>query len=320
MRKLKVICILLILVSSKFYAQKGGKKIDDIVFLYVDEKYDKVVFKCEALMKSDSYKKHPLIYIYASMSYLEMSKRPGKYSVGERDSEFPKPLKMAQKHLYKFIKVDLKAGKYYNGNSWYKDFNEFYVQLADTSNKLSQMLFLNEKYRKSASAYKAAYRAVPGDPVLQLWQGIGEMKSKNAVEGKKTLAAVMKKIDKNYVPSKATSGVLALGMLLAEEILRGIGDYKNANKAKELIDVFKKYDPDELDKKKLAERKKKAKKELEDNKVMREFFSDENDEDNKNKKGKIIIKNGSGSDGKSTNADDELDKIEKEAQEDGGNN
>lgn len=303
--KLKMICMLLLLVGSKLYSQKAGKKIDDLVFLYVDERYDKVIFKCEAMMQNDSYRKHPLIYIYASMSYFEMSRKPGKFSVGEKDSEFPKPLKMAQKHLYKFVKVDKKAPKYYQ-NSWYEDFKEYYVQLADTSNKLAQYLYMNDKYRKSASAYKAAYKAIPSDPVLLLWQGIGEMKSRNATEGKKSLAAAMKLINKDFVPNKGTSPVLAHGMLLAEEIFRSMGDYTNADKAKKLIDVFKKYDPDELDKKKMEERKKKV---VEDDKIMRKFFSDEDDEDNKNRKGKVIIKGGNGS----KNADDELDKLEREA-------
>ena len=315
MRKLKVICILLVIVSTKLYAQKNDKRIDDLTFLYFDEKYDKVVFKGEGLMQNDNYKKHPLIYVYTSMSYYEMSKKPGKYSVGEKESDFPRPLKMAQKHLYKFVKLDKKAPKYYN-NSWYDDFKEYYVQIADTSNKLAQMLYLNEKYRKSASSYKAAFRAVPSDPVLQLWQGIGEMKSKNGVEGKKSLAAAMKAIDEKFVPSEATSSVLAEGMLLAEELFRGLGNYESADKAKKLVEVFKKYDPDEMDKKKKAERKAKEKAEAEkamkENSVMRKFFSDENDEDNKGKKGKTIIMDGEGSDGGSNSTDDQLDKLEKE--------
>ena len=318
MRKLIIICAVLAFASSKLYAQKAGKKIDDLTFLYVDEKFEDVIYKSENLMRNDSYKKHPLIYIYASMSYYEMSKRPGKFSVGEKDSKYPKPLKMAQKHLYKFIKVDQKAPKYYD-NSWVNDFKEYYVQLADTSNKLAQMLYLNEKYRKSASLYKSAFRAISSDPVLQLWQGIGEMKSKNSVEGKKSLAAAMKAIDENFTPSKATSPVLAYGMLLAEELLRTIGDLENADKAKKLIEVFKKYDPDELDKKKLEERKEKAKKDAQDDMVMRKFMSDENDDDNKDKqKGKLIIEDGDGSNGNGTNKDEEvLDKLEKEAKKDG---
>ena len=327
MKKYNLLFLLLFVASTCLFAQAKGKqtettakkteandkKIDDLIFMYVDEKYDKVVFKAEALMGSDTYKNHPLIYIYAAMSYYEMSKRTGKYSVGEKNSEFPDPLKMAQKHLYKFIKTDEKAMKYYKTN-WYKDFKEFYIQIADTSNKLANYLYLNDQYRKAASAYKNAYRSVPSDPVLLLWEGISEVKSKNAVEGDKSLAAALKEIDEKFIPSKATAPVIAQGMLIAEEYLRGKGDYVNADKAKKLIAVFKKYDPDELDKKKMEARKKEV---IKDDSIMRKFYSDETDEDNKDKKGKVIIKDGTGSDGGGTKtANDKLDEIEK--QEKGG--
>lgn len=319
MKTFKIVCILLIFVTSKGYAQKAGKKIDDLTFLFVDEKYPAVISRAEGLMQSDSYKKHPLIYIYASMSYYEMSKRPGKFDVGEKDSKFPKPIKMAQKHLYKFLKTDAKAKKYYD-NNWKDDFKEYYVQLADTSNKMGQILFLNEKHRKSASVYKAAYRAIPSDPVLLLWRGIEEMKSKNSVEGKKSLAAVMKLIDENFEPNKATSSVLARGMILAEEIFTGtLNDTENANKAKKLVEAFKKYDPDHLDKiameKRLAEEKKAAEKD----RVMRKFVSDESDKDNLNRKGKVIVDGqttGSGNDSGTGNEEEELDRLEKEAKDD----
>jgi hypothetical protein len=284
------------------------KKVDDLTFLYVDEKYDKVVYKGEALMQNDDYRRHPLPYIYTSMSYYEMSRKPGKFSVGEKDSEFPKPLKMAQKHCAKFVKVDKKAPKYYK-TSWYNDFKEYYVLLADTSNKLAQLLYLNEKYRKSAGVYKYAYKAVPGDPVLLLWQGIAEVDSKNAVEGYKNLKLALSKIDAKFVPSKATSPVLAHGMLLAEQHFRTKSMFTEADKAKKLIEVFKKYDPDELDKQKMAKRKEKAK---EDDKIIKKFFSDEDDEDNKNKKGNVIIKDGYGSSGNGgKSADEKLDALEK---------
>jgi len=316
MRTFKIFCTLLILSYSTVYAQKDGKKIDELTFLYIDGKYDKAISKGEALMQSDDYKKHPLIYVYTSMSYFEMSKKPGKFSVGDKDSKFPKPIKMAQKHLYKFIKVDKKAPKYYDqtwGND--KEFKEYAVQLADTSNKIGQFLYLDDKFRKSASIYKNAFRAIPSDPVLQLWQGIGEIKSKNTSEGKKTLALALKSIDKDFVPSKATSSVITHGLVLAEELFRKYELTENANKAKALIEVFKKYDPDVLNKEKMAARKKKT---LDEGSVMRKFASDEDDDDNKGNNKNIIIDGqdvsksstkGSGDD------EDELDKLEKEAKD-----
>jgi hypothetical protein len=317
MKTFKVLFLFLTIYSSSLYAQKDGKKVHDLNFLLIDEKYEDVIHKAEALMQNDSYKKHPLIYVYASMAYYEMSRRPGKFDVGEKDSKYPKPLKMAQKYLYKFTKTDAKAKKYYD-NQWSDDFKDYYVQLSDTSNKLAQMLYLNDKYRKSASLYKAAFRGIPSDPVLLLWQGVAEMKSKNSVEGKKSLAAAMKLIDENFVPTKATSSVLAHGMLLAEELFRGsIGDAVNADKAKKLVEVFKKYDPDVLDKEALAAKKAAAKKAAMEDRVMRKFVSDADDEDNQDRKGKVIIdgkSTGSSEEGKSGDADDELDKLEKEAE------
>jgi len=309
MTKRNIFLTALLLTITTSFAQKT-KKVDDLTFLYVDEKYDKVVYKGEGLMQDSDYRRHPLIYIYTSMSYYEMSKLPGKFSVGERDSEFPKPLKMAQKYLYKFVKADAKAQKYYD-NNWFDDFKEYYITLADTSNKLAQYLFLNDDYRKAASVYKYTAKAVPSDPVLLLWQSICEVKSKNTVEGKKNMIEALKQIDENFKPNKATSGVLAHGLLLAEEFLKTTEFTKEASKAKKLVEVFKKYDPDELDKQKMEKRKEEAKK---DDTVMRKFFSDEDDEDNQNVKGKVIIKDGYGSDGNGTKSDEEkLDDLEKEA-------
>ena len=318
MRIFKIFCTLLILSSSTVFAQKSGKKIDELTFLYIDGKYDKAVSKGEALMQSDDYKKHPLIYMYTSMSYFEMSKKPGKFSVGEKDSKFPKPIKMAQKHLYKFNKVDQKAPKYYD-QSWGddKEFKEYAVHLADTANKMGQFLYLDDKFRKSASIYKNAFRAVPSDPVLQLWQGIGEIKSKNTSEGKKNLVLALKAIDKDFKPTKATSAVLAHGMVLAEEIFRKYELTESADKAKALIEVFKKYDPDVLDKEKMAARKKKT---LNEGSVMRKFASNEDDEGNKGSNKNIIIDGKDISKGSNTNVgsgddEDELDKLEKEAED-----
>ncbi len=97
MRTTKLLIAFCLLCNLSSFAQ-DDKKIDEIVFLYVDGKYDKLVYKAQSVMQSDKHKNHPLPYIYASMSYYEMSKQPGKFSVGEKDSEFPQPLKDAQKY------------------------------------------------------------------------------------------------------------------------------------------------------------------------------------------------------------------------------
>ena len=266
MRKYIFLSLVALFTLSKSNAQTD-KKIDELVFLYVDEKYDKVVDKALSLAENDAYKKNPLPFIYASMGYYQMAKRPDKYDIG-KGGKYANTLKMAQKYLYTFMKKDAKANEHYN------DYKEYYDLLADTSNKLGQHYFLMEDYRKSAGAYKNAVKALPNDPILLLWQGIGEVKSLNYAEGDKNILDALAKIDENFKPSEVTAGVLAHGMLIVSEYLTQKGDATNANKAKNLVEVFKKFDPDELDKQKMEQRKEKAK---EDDRIMRKFYSDEDE-------------------------------------------
>lgn len=277
MKRYILIGLVSFLFSMKINAQKGDKKIDELVFLYVDEKYDKVVAKALALVENEAYKKHPLPLIYASMGYYQISRKPDKFEQG-KGAEFENSLKNSQKYMYSFIKKDAKANEYYN------DYKEYYDLLADTSNKLGQHYFLMEDYRKGAGAYKNAVKAFPNDPVFLLWEGICEVKSKNFAEGDKNILIALGKIDENFKPSEVTAGVLAHGMLILDEYLSQKGDATNANKAKNLVEVFKKFDPDELNKAKMDERKEKAK---EDDIIMRKFYSDEDSssDDKKEKEG-----------------------------------
>lgn len=293
-----------LITSVQLLAQ--DKKIEDLNFLYVDEKYDKLVDKSQKLMDDDTYRRHPMPYLYAAMGLYEISKLPEKYSFGERDSDYPKPLKDAEKYMYKYVKYEEKAQKYFPDYEPTKaDYKEFFLAIADTANKLGQHLFLVDKPRKAALEYKYAYKAISDDPVLLLWQGICEIKSMNAVEGKKNAMAAMEQIDENFQPSEATAGVISSGMLILEEYFTQEGEMELAAKAKKMVEVFKKYDPEVLDKKKQEEKKQKAK---EKDVVMKKFYSDEDDEDNQEiKKGKVVI------DKETKSNEDKLDEIDRKS-------
>jgi len=309
MKNIFLLSLTLILSFNQLLAQKVEKKLEALNFLLIDEKYEDVVYKGEGYMQNEAFKRHPLVYLYTAKGYYEMSRQPGKFDVGEKESKYPKPLKVAEKHLYKYTKQQKKAKKYFPDYEGTLEENmEFFEAISDTANKLGQLLYIMEKPRKSASEYKNAFRAVPMDPTLQLWQGIGEVKSKNSVEGDKNILAALKKIETDgFEPFKATRGVIAHGMQIVEEYLRSKGDNTNADKAKKLIGVYKQYDPDELDKKKREDREKKIKT---DDSIMRKFYSNENDEDNIKKKKKIYI------DKETQDTEKELDRLEKEAEDD----
>ena len=57
MNKLTTIFVFSALISLTLKAQ--DKKIDNLTFLSVDEKYEDLVYKAEGLMQNDKYKKHP---------------------------------------------------------------------------------------------------------------------------------------------------------------------------------------------------------------------------------------------------------------------
>lgn len=299
---IQLIAILILSTFGKAVVAQD-KKIEDLNFLYIDEKYDKLVDKSIKLMDDGTYRRHPMPYLFAAMGLYEISKLPEKYSFGERDSDYPKPLKDAEKYIYKYVKAESKAQKYFEDyESTMEDYKEFFTNIADTANKLGQHLFLVDKPRKAALQYKYAFKAIPSDPVLQLWQGISEIKSMNTVEGEKNARAAMELIDENFEPSTATAGVISSGMLILEEYFTQTGDMEMAAKAKKMVEVFKKYDPEVLDKKKQEEKKQKAK---EKDVVMKKFYSDEDDEDNQElKKGKVVI------DKDAKDADKKLDEIE----------
>jgi hypothetical protein len=259
----------LIIVFSKLIAQESDKKIDQLMFLFVDEKYDKVVDKALVLEQNDNYRKNPLVYIYCSMGYYHIAKNPDAYDI---EKFYSKPLINAQKYAYKFTKKD-KKGEYKN------DYEEFFLQLQDTSNVLGQHYFVLENYRKSASTYKNTYRFT-NDPVMLMWQALAEIKSRNTAQGSKNLLLALEQIDENFVPNDVSKPIIARGLLLASEYFASKDDYENKKKAEKLVEIFKKYDPEVLDKKKQEE---KRKKELEEAKKREErikkFYSEEDDED-----------------------------------------
>ena len=84
MKNILLISLTLILISGKLFSQEKDKKINNLMFLLVDEKYEAVVNKGEVLMQNDTYKRHPLVYLYTAKGYYEMSRLPGKFDVGEK--------------------------------------------------------------------------------------------------------------------------------------------------------------------------------------------------------------------------------------------
>jgi len=165
---------------------------------------------------------------------------------------------------------------------------------------LGQYYYKQEEFRKAASTYKYTVRFDPDDPLMQVWQGICEIKAKNIGEGERNIKLAMERIDENYIPDKEVLWVASKGMEEYAAYMDSKGDYSGKRKGTNLAEKFKKYSPEEI------ERLKKL--EAESNKPVRDVKQFEtSDETVKDQKTKILGTTDQGEDAKN-----ELQRIEDE--------
>ncbi len=284
--------LLLGVVGFKYMTgQNVSKEFDKLVFLYIDEKYEKCANLGLKYTEDDDLRRDPIPYLYVAMSYFEISK---DQALSEKH---PDAMKYAQKYAYKYRKKD-------KNNTYVNKYSGFLTALKDSSNRKAQYYYRQEQYRKAASQYKYIVRFAPEDPVMQLWQGICEIKARNVGEGERNLGLAMEKIDDSFLPDKEVLWVTSAGFTEYALYMDSKGDYSGKRKGEQLAEKFKKFSPEEI------ERQKKL--EAERNKPKREVKSFETDQETVEGQERKII----GSSDKGDDAKKELKEIEEEA---GGN-
>lgn len=173
---------LLIILSLLFFSQKMiGQDYMDLLALIADEKYEKCLFKCQKLMEKEDSKKDPIPYLYASMSYYEMS-RDHKYK-----DDYPKAFKNSISYLGKYRKKD-KSYEFKEDAEEYIEKMKFILLEEVENNALAG----TEKSAKStASLMKKIITFDPDDHGAKLIQGLNYILSKNKTEGKKVVAEAL---------------------------------------------------------------------------------------------------------------------------------
>ncbi len=97
---MKKILLLLtvLLINGALRAQKHV--YEDLLVLYVDEKYEKCIFKAEGYTLNDATKRDALPFLYVSMCYHEMSK------LDQYTADYPKASRDAMKWAEKYRRKD----------------------------------------------------------------------------------------------------------------------------------------------------------------------------------------------------------------------
>ncbi len=182
----KIIVLFALLAYGLSFAPKAmAQEFEDLLLLFVDEKYDKCFTKSIKYTQKDDTKKHPLPYLYASMSAFEMS-QDHKYS-----DDFPKAYKTSLSFLAKYRKKD----KTYD---YKEDAHEFIekMKMIIAEEVDNYLLTPSEKtYGKALGVVKKVVKFDPDDHGAKLLQGHLYIMTKNKTEGSKLIVEAMGQID-----------------------------------------------------------------------------------------------------------------------------
>jgi hypothetical protein len=96
----KLLLLAFSLFSVALYAQPDNE-FKDLLSLFVDQKYEKVLNKAENYTIGDETKKHPLPYLYIAMSLYEMSKIEKYTQMEEYKGAFKDAMKFCSKYAAK---------------------------------------------------------------------------------------------------------------------------------------------------------------------------------------------------------------------------
>ncbi|MFT5305267.1 MAG: hypothetical protein ACI9N1_000651 [Flavobacteriales bacterium] len=172
---------LYLLAPGKVTAQE----YEDLLVLYVDEKYEKCYDKSIKYTLNDKTKNDALPYLFCSMALYEMS-RDHKYI-----EMFPKAFKDCLGYAAKYRKKDEELAYRSESIEHIETLKKVILEEAD-----NYILEGEEKYYKKAlSTVKKVVKIDPDDRGSELLRGELEILTKNKSEGRKMVKEAMTKID-----------------------------------------------------------------------------------------------------------------------------
>lgn len=178
---MKKLLVILSLISYTSGNTIFSQEYQDLLILYVDEKYEKCFGKALNYTENEKTKKHPLPYLYVSMASFGMS-QDHQYS-----ENWPKAYSTALSFAKKYRKKDPE-------NTYAEDSQGYIDQLKEIiyEDVENYMLTDTEKgYKKAAGILKKVCAFDPKDHGARLLWGELEIRTKNQTEGKKIVAAAI---------------------------------------------------------------------------------------------------------------------------------
>ncbi|HOY30102.1 MAG TPA: hypothetical protein PLR96_14090 [Flavobacteriales bacterium] len=203
---------------------------EDLLVLYVDEKYEKCMEKALTYTEGDATKKDPLPFLYVSMCNYEMSKLE-KYA-----TDYPKAGRDALKWAEKYRKKD-------KDKEFFNNYEDYWASLNTMAGETGENLIDDPKGLSKAKAnFDAMTGYYPENPGPWLMLAIVQYKSNLAKEGDLSVAAFDKAVaaagDIKTLP-KDQQKLLKNALIRYADHLVAKGDRTKARKYAEIgKDVF----------------------------------------------------------------------------------
>lgn len=236
MHRKTLTCFAAFLLTCLPFAQLTAQKhvYDDLLVLYVDEEYEKCIWKADRYMENDATRRDPLPYLYASMSFHEMSKLD-KYT---SDPEYKNAHRDALKYAEKFRKKDKHA-------EFVNNFEDYWAELNTTSLGVGLAHLDLEEYSKAKREFDRITGYQPENPGAWQLLALAQAKMRMAREAAESMKSFHKAYDaagdiENLSPDQRTmlresliryaDHLQAAGLRDSARVVTGLGeDYFSEN-------------------------------------------------------------------------------------------
>lgn len=145
-------------LAFQSFAQPG-KNYEDLLKMFVDDKFEKCLYKAEGYTLDEKTKKDPLPYLYMSRCHFEMSKRD------EFKEKYPNAFKDAMKYLSKYGSKD-------KDKQYAAEFEDFFGAIRMAAIAEAETMMETNKATKAKQIYDNLLDLDPNDAGAQLSLGL----------------------------------------------------------------------------------------------------------------------------------------------------
>lgn len=204
--KIIVFAMVLPLFSS---AQEEKKEFEDLLLMFVDEKYEKCMRKAEKYTLSDDTKREPMPYLYIAMCMFEISR------IDDAAEIYPRAFKDALSYAYKYVRKDKKM-LYYDDNA------DFFASLRHETFLRAQNELAEEKYSRAKYYFRGLAKIDSKDPSALFMQAYTELKNnaaRDANENFKQAMVLYNEVKSVYELTKEQRDIMRYGFLTYADYL-----------------------------------------------------------------------------------------------------